>query len=243
MLHSVGLDLVRYVAEFERPFDIVTLVVEKYLEIQKPFFFVQIGANDGIQDDPLRKLILGHKLCGLLVEPIPDIFEILRQNYADAPQLQFANVAISTTGGPLTMYRARNGVSLPKFVHGLGSFEKCHLEKQGVPKHSIEEISVSSVTLPTLLTSHGIREVTLLQVDTEGYDSVIVESALESGIFPEIINYEHCHLVPSTRLRCKRLLDKYDYRFVEAGKDTLAVRKFAVEKSNHESLVVFGSEG
>jgi hypothetical protein len=70
MLHSVGLDPVRYVAEFERPVDILTLVVEKYLETQKPFFFVQIGANDGIQDDPLRKLILRHKFCGLLVEPI-----------------------------------------------------------------------------------------------------------------------------------------------------------------------------
>jgi len=224
MLHTVGLDLVRYVPEFERPFDILTLIVEKHLETQRPFYFVQVGANDGIQDDPLRTLILRHKLRGLLVEPIPDIFEILCKNYAEAPQLQFANVAISTSGAPLTMYRVQKDALLPRFVHGLGSFEKYHLEKQGVPTNYIEEISVRSVTLPTLLANHRVREVTLLQVDTEGYDSVIVESSLECGILPKIINYEHCHLSPTTRLRCKRLLDNYGYRFIEAGKDTLAVR-------------------
>lgn len=81
--------------EFEHLFDVLSLVVEKYLAKQKPFFFVQIGTNDGIQDDPVRKLILTHKLPGLFVEPTPDIFSLLCRNYADLPQLQFANVAIS----------------------------------------------------------------------------------------------------------------------------------------------------
>lgn len=47
------------------------------------FFFLQIGANDGRRADPLRKLVMRHKLTGLAVEPLPDIFMELKKIIAD----------------------------------------------------------------------------------------------------------------------------------------------------------------
>lgn len=44
-------------------------------------FFVEIGANDGEQHDHLRPLILGEEWRGIMVEPVPYVFERLRQNY------------------------------------------------------------------------------------------------------------------------------------------------------------------
>ena len=37
--------------------------------------FIQVGSNDGIQNDPLRKYILNKDTwSGLLIEPVPNIF-------------------------------------------------------------------------------------------------------------------------------------------------------------------------
>lgn len=41
--------------------------------------FIQIGANDGITDDPIRKYILNHNWKGVLVEPNASVFESLKK--------------------------------------------------------------------------------------------------------------------------------------------------------------------
>lgn len=43
--------------------------LESYSLNRPDFFFVQIGANDGRLDDPLRDSILRHNWRGVLVEP------------------------------------------------------------------------------------------------------------------------------------------------------------------------------
>src|SRR6266702_2735109 len=60
--------------------------------------FIQIGSNDGISGDPLREFIVASaKWHGAFVEPVPQIFEKLRQNYSHlrGRKFTFFNVAIS----------------------------------------------------------------------------------------------------------------------------------------------------
>jgi len=59
--------------------------------------FLQIGANDGLRNDPIREHILRNQWDGVLVEPIPGIFEILVNNYNKLPELEFVNAAISSS--------------------------------------------------------------------------------------------------------------------------------------------------
>lgn len=47
----------------------------------KPFRFIQVGANDGIHGDPLRAYIERHHWHGILVEPQPDVFARILENY------------------------------------------------------------------------------------------------------------------------------------------------------------------
>lgn len=225
-LRARGFDIVRYMPEIGAPFDVLPIIVRDRLTRGGPFFFVQIGANDGMLDDPLRTLILDHKLTGLLVEPLPDMFELLQRNYAGSEGLIFENVAIASEAGLAPLYRVArdSGVPASSYWHGLASFSKRHLLKEGVPEASIERVDVRAVTLQSLLVKHRVQAVDLLQVDAEGYDYEVVRSAVEGGCLPRIINYEHCHLVPSVRAACWRLLDEHGYRFIEVGKDTLAMR-------------------
>lgn len=220
-----GFDIVRFVPELNRPFAILPLLVREHIATGKPFFFVQVGANDGVLDDPLRDLILQNRLPGLLIEPLPDIFDKLKYNYRDQPQLLFENVAILNRDGAVPIHRVRNNAAVPHHWHGIASFTRENLLTQGVPPEHIETFPVQGTSLRSLLAKHGINSVSLLQIDTEGYDYEVIRSAFDAGIFPVMINYEHCWLVPNVRFECKQLLHTHGYQFVEAGKDTLAIRQ------------------
>src|ERR1700692_184685 len=57
-----------------------------------PFFFVNIGANDGVAGDPLVDLIRHNGWCkGIFVEPVSFLFERLRKNYGSSDRFIFEN--------------------------------------------------------------------------------------------------------------------------------------------------------
>src|SRR4051812_25620205 len=65
--------------------------------------FVQIGANDGLHDDPVRQHALAHRWRGILVEPDPVHFARLTSNYAGHSNLTLVNAAVGT-GEEMTFY-------------------------------------------------------------------------------------------------------------------------------------------
>lgn len=199
-------------------------MVRNLVASNEAFFFVQVGANDGVLDDPLHDLIHRYNLRGLLIEPLPDLFAKLKINYKDEPQLLFENAAIFSHEKNVQIYRVRSDARVPHHWHGIASFNRTNLITQGVPVEHIENVSVRGSPLHSILAKHGIDKISLLQIDTEGYDYDVIKSAFESNIFPDIINYEHCWLDPNTRFICKQMLDKRGYQFIEAGKDTIAIR-------------------
>jgi FkbM family methyltransferase len=224
LVQMTGYDIVQYVPELNRPFSVLPMLVRERVARGEDLFIVQVGANDGIMDDPLRELIHEHHFPGLLIEPLPDLFERLQHNYRAEPQLTFENVAILDHDGTVEIHRVRSDADVPEHWHGIASFNRRNLLSQGVPKAAIERVMVKATTFKGLLAKHGVTRIGLLQVDTEGYDYEVIRAALATGILPDMINYEHCWLVPQTRLACKQMLDRHGYKFLEVGKDTLAVR-------------------
>jgi len=80
----------------------------------KPFRFIQVGANDGIYGDPLRAYIERHHWHGILVEPQPDVFARLIENYSGSREnLIFKNIAISPDQSTLRLYRVLDQQILP----------------------------------------------------------------------------------------------------------------------------------
>lgn len=219
-----GYDIVRWTPELNRPFAVLPLLVRERLSQGRPFYFVQVGANDGVLDDPIRALIIEHALPGLLIEPLPDLFDKLQQNYAGQSQLRFENAAVLATAGRITIHRVQPGAPVAAHWHGIASFSRDNLLAQGVPPEHITTHEVHGAPLGDILARHHVGDVSLLQVDTEGYDFEVIRSAFAAGMRPDIINYEHCWLPPKTRHACKEMLDAHGYGFVETGKDTIALR-------------------
>src|SRR5262245_11123069 len=63
--------------------------------------FLQVGANDGLRNDPIREFVVRDRWSGLLVEPLPDVFEMLQRNYrhVQGGRLVFVNAAVSDADG------------------------------------------------------------------------------------------------------------------------------------------------
>jgi FkbM family methyltransferase len=225
--NRLGYDIVRYRTPVDYSFDLLEFLIRDELSRDPDFMFIQVGANDGVQYDPLRPSVVRYGLRGLLIEPLPDLFEALVKNYADQPRLMFENCAIADTDGQRRMYRVRPDAPLPHAVHGLASFDRQNLSaaRQGVPglDSYVESVTVPARTLASLVKKHAITHLSLLMIDTEGYDAKIVEAALTAGLHPGLIMYEHVHLSPATRLACMRLLKDHRYHFIEVGMNTYAV--------------------
>jgi hypothetical protein len=70
----------------------------------RSFFFLQVGALDGVVDDPLHRYVRARNWHGILVEPQPFHFRRLVENYAGLEDLRFVNAAITEQVGLRDLY-------------------------------------------------------------------------------------------------------------------------------------------
>lgn len=190
----------------------------RHLKNPRNLSFVQIGANDGVSRDPIHELILKYGWRGVCVEPIPEVYEQLRQNYSAHPQVRTVQAAISTANGFATMYTLDNDVLKDRPAEAnaaVTSFSREHLLKfeKDVPNvaQAIKEIQVPTVTLGKLLEDHQISSLDVLQIDTDGFDAEVVRMIDFTKIKPRLINFEFHHLSQADLNDCLALLISHGY--------------------------------
>jgi hypothetical protein len=76
-------------------------------------FFLQVGANDGLMDDPIHFLVRKYGWCGVLLEPDPQLFKHLKENYSGVDGPILVNAALSPINGKTTFYRIRMDEQMP----------------------------------------------------------------------------------------------------------------------------------
>lgn len=182
------------------------------------FFFVQVGAFDGMEGDHLFDLVHRYHWHGILIEPQPRAFELLKENYAREQNLRFFNVAIGPEEGTLTLFTRKSG-SVP-----IASVSKRLLVKPGHSSSEIEAIEVPCWTFDRLMSEAGSPpRVDLLQIDAEGFDYEIIRSIRFDRVKPSIIRFEHALLSERDRNECLQLLAMHGYRFLLEDRDTMAM--------------------
>lgn len=182
--------------------------------------FVQIGANDGVLADPLRRHILKNRWHGILVEPLSDIYEQLRANYRDAPGLRFVCAVVSTHDGEATLYRAPPDLDY-RARDAVTSLGRDTLQLM-VGREPVAE-SVRSVRFDTLLQEHDLQAVNLVVTDTEGHDFQILSSIDLNRHKPEMLIFEHIYMSAQERAQCLERFQQHHYVCVEEGLDTVCV--------------------
>lgn len=203
----------------------LSMVVAELNISHHEFFFVQIGAFDGVTGDPIYDLVRRHHWQGVLVEPQASIFEKLQRNYSDQPGLQFFNVAIGPQDGELTFFSRANG-------DVCASVAQHRVQKPGGRRGDVQVDRVPCWTLATLLAqAKAPRGIDLLQIDAEGWDYEIIRSIDFTAVRPRIIRYEHQVLSERDRNACLALLAEHGYRFLLEDADTTAILRAATESA------------
>ena len=209
--------------------DYFELVIAHQLTRRPDFFFIQVGANDGILGDELRPLIMKYKLSGVCVEPLKDKFESLTKTYDNYHQVKLLNAALHPTEKEFTIYRVDKSVkNLPLCVQGIASFEKQHLTSMlnkmvENTEEIIAEEQVPCVQFEHIFESEKIDHLELLQIDTEGFDYEIIKMIDLNTIRPAIIRFEITHLSENDKAECLSYLVSNNYKMIYTRIDVIAV--------------------
>ena len=196
---------------------------------KKDVFFIQVGANDGLQADLIHHFVRRYGWCGITIEPVPQFFNALVRNFAGVNGLIFENKAVAEVEGWMPIYRVQDGNDrLPEWHRGLASFDRDTIlshatEIPGIENYIIEEM-VEAVSMRTLIARHRVGRVDLVLIDTEGYDYKVLKQFDLVTYRPELVIYENKHLPVDERTASTRLLEAAGYRIHSFSENTVAVQ-------------------
>jgi len=200
------------------------LIIAQHLPQTSDFFFVQVGAFDGVECDPIRKYIIKHGWHGVLLEPQKKAFARLKANYLNQPQLVFKNVAIANQRTTRKLYTVGAG-DVPEWARGLASFDRNVIVKHEslIPglHDLIETEEVECITFDDVIAECGLRKIDLLQVDVEGYDAEIIKMFPFERIRPSIVHFERKHLSCDELESALQVLVRNKYKFANAGAEDM----------------------
>lgn len=199
----------------------------------KEFRFLQIGASDGLRNDPLRDFIVRDRWRGVFVEPLPDAFALLKGNYKHLTQkqnLEFLNAAVSSNSASLPFHTFQEsylaGKPLEERLHLL---RKASFDRSQVLPFANGEENILTVKVPCLGINELVAEyfpdknLSLLALDVEGHEWEIL-SKLEFADFRiQAVLFETWNL-GSRKGDLMRLLESNGYHIEEAEGDALATK-------------------
>jgi len=194
LLHKYGLRIIRI-----GPYSIFNFesLLYRHLAVHKTLTFLQIGANDGIMNDPVYQFNLTNRdfVSGFVLEPLPDIFEKLVENYKCCLGIKPFNLAIHSSEPEMILHRVKKerAAEIPAFASGIASFDANHWKKTTLIPGAdfMEQVKVRCVSFTDFIKSNAIDKLDLLLIDTEGYDYEILRSIDFTSIKPKIIRFEH----------------------------------------------------
>ncbi len=195
----------------------------------KNISFVQIGANDGITNDPLYGFTSRYRWNGVVVEPVKPIFERLKNNYRQLPvEPIMVAVHASETSMPFHYLQSTPEFQLPPYADGVGSFNPRRpiivTKELKVPETLVKTIDVPCKRLEQIVADSKLSKVDLLVVDAEGYDNEILAQALPDEWQTHTIIFEHYHIPKDALDATLSRLSKMGFQFQRDRFDILATR-------------------
>ena len=204
-------------------------LLRAFAEAYPSAVFIEVGSNDGDQHDHLKPLIHSGAWSGIMVEPVPYVFERLRANYGHLDRVALENVAISDEADRMPFFHLEQASEddrsvLPPWYDAIGSFSldavMSHRDKIPDLERRVLRTEVPCITFRSLCERHGLDRFDLLLIDTEGYDWEIIKQVDLASYRPTLLIYEHYHLPAGVRTECREHLEGLGYETLAEGFDT-----------------------
>ena len=194
--------------------------------------YVQVGANDGMIDDPMRDRASSGVWDAVLIEPSSVYLSELKALYRDNPNVKLLKTGISDSTGTLDLFRMdeRYADKYPVYLRGRASLDRNVListmrrSSEYSDKHIVAE-QIQLEKLQTILGRMRVGRVDVLVVDVEGHEQQVFDSLDLAKTTPKLIFYEHKHLARADNRDLVRKFESAGYSVVRLRQDTLAVNK------------------
>ncbi len=207
----------------------VAHVLEAAFEQRGKVVFLQVGAHDGMKNDPVMKLRSRAGWSGLMVEANPGIYPRLQRNVAATPAIRTANVAVSGVSGEVefSWVKRPEATRCPAWADQISSLSREYVIESLIGwGHDSEEAmalvetkAVPSATFEDLLISFNLRTLDLMLLDVESMDFELLKLFPFHLVKPEWIVFESAHLAEAERVSIPQFLAGHGYSFIEIGED------------------------
>lgn len=200
-------------------------VLQRFL--RPDFYFVNIGANDGVSNDPIFPFIQQYGWRGLAVEPLRHVFEELQRNYAGFPGVAVEHAAITATPRPLHFVAPE--ATDAEWIRQSGSLDLGYVEKtialmrywkfQGEVRDDLERfiqrVEVPCLTFDALLAKHAVQRIDFLNIDAENSDFEILGMIDFTRWRPGILCLETSEFTEAQAPQVAAMLAAAGYEFLE----------------------------
>jgi FkbM family methyltransferase len=194
-------------------------------------FFTVVGAMDGVNHDNTFKYAVKNKHWkGLLIEPIKDYFEKLKENYEYRENLIFENVAISDSEGYEYMFRIPSELvefgEVPPWSDAISTFhpEKNVMREEHLISKAVKE-PVLCTTFENISNKHSIEKIDVLQIDVEGCDSNVFWQIWNLNYRPKLIIIEIVNMQSKEKNKIQKILKNNSYTLSYVCDDLIATKE------------------
>ena len=201
--------------------------LHRFAQERDDVLFLQVGAHEAQAGDPIALYVQRDDWSGILVEPVPELYERLQETYDGTDGLVFENVAIAERDGRRSLFRLDDAAGeVYELADSLGTLDRdvllSHAEQvPGIERH-VQEIEVECLTFTSLLERHPLERIDLLHIDAEGYDGRLLRTFPWRKFTPDLVLYEHDHLDRCEREDTETMLRQRGYALRHSRTNTLA---------------------
>jgi len=200
--------------------------------------FIQVGANDGLRWDPVRRFILRDDWRGVLVEPLYPVYKMLIENYAYKKRggLFFENCVVSDQNDEHIDFWSYSNefldpLPIEKKLYYLraSSLYRDHvknfLDKSDNMDNAVVSYKTRCMTLRVLIDKYfPSQQLDLVFVDAEGHDDYVIRTIDFDRCKPKAIFYES-HNLGTRSEELADYLSQKGYDITNLVGDTVATAK------------------
>jgi len=212
--------------------------------VEENLSIIQIGACDGVQNDPLYRYLKNNKGNTLLIETIPYYCDLLKNLYKNESHIKICNAHVSNDFSLKKFFYIEPSVAdhmdgdgpNNKWAHGQGSTSKDTIVywiyqnsfrgenyKKNIQQYidSIKEISLRSKTLNDIIIEYNFVDgIDLLLLDVQGHEYSILQNITTLDKYPNFIVYEDdASMSKHDSNNLEKLLLSLDYSLIANGHD------------------------
>ena len=147
-------------------------LIEQYIDFENGFF-VEAGANNGYSQSNTYSLEALKGWRGLLIEPVPRLWQICKRNRPGSVSINAALVS-DEYASPIVQLEYANLMTSVSAASSNMAFDEDHIKRgrefDRGSSYCMERVTAPAITLTQIFNEYKVKRVDFMSLDLEGYE-------------------------------------------------------------------------